>query len=442
MTEVHIGSYRSLAERENWLSLRGGPWARAVIKPNWVRHFNGRDPGDARLMTETVTSPRLIADIARQLRGRCGKLVVGDAPQFDAEWEVLWRRLELDGLLAQLRDEFGFADAEIRDLRQEVVATDTNGVIVRRERKNGDPEGYAIVDLGDLSAFAGSGFDFRRLRGADFDAEETIAHHTGGRHEYCIARTVLRSDLVIDAPKAKTHKKAGVTLCLKNLVGINGNKNFLPHHRRGSPANGGDEFPAKSSSAYQRFRAWAIDSARPILARGMFLPLVQGLRRIDVGTRSRAQIRNGNWWGNETVWRMILDLNRILLFADADGEIRRERQRDVFHVVDAIVAGEGDGPLAPDRRDMGMVIWGQDAVAVDFVTAALMGFEPMRIPVIRHSLSPHPLPITTLGPSGEGLRVEYEGRYVREWRELPNFRLRAHAGWAGHIERAVDAAAA
>ena len=57
-----------------------------------------------------------------------------------------------------------------------------------------------------------------------------------------ISRTILDADCVINLPKLKTHKKTGVTLCMKNLVGINGNKNWLPHHRLGTPAQGGDQF--------------------------------------------------------------------------------------------------------------------------------------------------------------------------------------------------------
>ena len=37
-------------------------------------------------------------------------------------------------------------------------------------------------------------------------------------------------------PKLKTHKKCGVTISLKNLVGLNTNKNLLPHHSLGTPS--------------------------------------------------------------------------------------------------------------------------------------------------------------------------------------------------------------
>ena len=64
-----------------------------------------------------------------------------------------------------------------------------------------------------------------------------------GHNDYLLSETVLSADLVVNLPKLKTHKKTGVTLALKNMVGINGDKNLLPHHSVGSIAAGGDEYP-------------------------------------------------------------------------------------------------------------------------------------------------------------------------------------------------------
>src|SRR4030095_1646955 len=82
-----------------------------------------------------------------------------------------------------------------------------------RGARAGDPEGYEPVDLGDASEFARmEPRDVALLRGADYDEEVTIHHHSAGRNEYLVARTVLTADLVINVPKIKTHKKTGVTL--------------------------------------------------------------------------------------------------------------------------------------------------------------------------------------------------------------------------------------
>jgi len=47
--------------------------------------------------------------------------------------------------------------------------------------------------------------------------------------------------------EAQDPQKAGITVSLKNLVGINGDKNWLPHHTEGNPNNGGDEHPNPGS---------------------------------------------------------------------------------------------------------------------------------------------------------------------------------------------------
>jgi uncharacterized protein (DUF362 family) len=55
--------------------------------------------------------------------------------------------------------------------------------------------------------------------------------HHPGVHQYLVAKEVIEADIIINLPKLKTHRKAGVTCALKNLIGINGNKEYLPHHR-------------------------------------------------------------------------------------------------------------------------------------------------------------------------------------------------------------------
>ncbi|HEX4931641.1 MAG TPA: hypothetical protein VFV33_00595, partial [Gemmatimonadaceae bacterium] len=77
-------------------------------------------------------------------------------------------------------------------------------------------------------------------------------------------------------------------------------------------------------------------------------------------------------------------------------------------------------------------------VAADVVAAALMGFDPARIPVIRHACAPHPLPITRLGQAFDGLEVFVDGVRLPTWRALPNHRFRPHPGWVGKIERELD----
>ncbi|RJQ07062.1 MAG: DUF362 domain-containing protein [Bacillota bacterium] len=57
--------------------------------------------------------------------------------------------------------------------------------------------------------------------------------------------------------------------------------------------------------------------------------------------------------------------------------------RPALHVVDAVVAMEGEGPGGGTLRNLGLVLAGTDAVAVDAVLAAIVGLEPADVPTTR-----------------------------------------------------------
>src|SRR5262249_53593442 len=137
------------------------------------------------------------------------------------------------------------------------------------------------------------------------------SHHTLVRHEYSIPRTVLDADLIVNLPKLKTHKKTGVTLSLKSVIGLTNEKYWLPHFTEGPPEIGGDEFD-RSQGAGER-----VVSA---LSR---LPLPRGHSLVARAPRFAAppRIIDGSWEGNQTLWKTILDLNRILFFADREGRM-------------------------------------------------------------------------------------------------------------------------
>ncbi|MBN1401440.1 MAG: DUF362 domain-containing protein [Anaerolineae bacterium] len=57
--------------------------------------------------------------------------------------------------------------------------------------------------------------------------------------------------------------------------------------------------------------------------------------------------------------------------------------RPALHILDAIVAMEGEGPSGGDPRFLGALLVGADALAVDTVAATLVGFDPLGLPVIQ-----------------------------------------------------------
>ena len=83
----------------------------------------------------------------------------------------------------------------------------------------------------------------------------------------------------------------------------------------------------------------------------------------------------GEWHGNDTAWRMTADLARIVLFADRQGILRDTPQRRFFSVIDGIIGGEGDGPLAPDPRPAGVLLASDNLLAADLAASRLMGFD-------------------------------------------------------------------
>lgn len=55
------------------------------------------------------------------------------------------------------------------------------------------------------------------------------------------------------------------------------------------------------------------------------------------------------------------------------------RPRVRLNVVDAVVGMEGEGPTTGDPVSLGLIIAGEDAVAVDMVASAIMGWNPMDV---------------------------------------------------------------
>ena len=120
--------------------------------------------------------------------------------------------------------------------------------------------------------------------------------------------------------------------------------------------------------------------------------------------------RTGNWWGNDTCWRCGLDMNKILFYGTADGRLADHPARRYFSVIDGIVGGDGEGPLAHPRRD-GVLLAGFDPVSVDIVATQIMGFDPKQIRdqvratgLVRYPLTDSELPIEVVGnqPAWQG----------------------------------------
>jgi hypothetical protein len=222
--------------------------------------------------------------------------------------------------------------------------------------------------------------------------------HGKGRHRYLVARDAMEADVVINLAKLKTHKKAGITCALKNLIGINGNKEYLPHHRIGGADLGGDCYPG--NSRVKRMLEYAADQQNLTDAgtKGrVWAGVATQLNRVLHLLGDNLGIE-GSWSGNDTIWRTGLDLNRILLYGQPNGSMSDVPQRRVIHLADAIVAGQGDGPLSPQPLSLGLLFAGNNAACVDWFGSLLLGYDPQLLPIVREAFGSFRWPISIARP--------------------------------------------
>lgn len=410
------------------------PGDRVLVKPNWVMH---RHPAEARfgagpafdcLITHTAVLRAVVDYVQLALRGE-GRIAIADAPLQGCDFEALCARARLPELLAHYRrlseqppaGGFRPLPVEIADLRLEVAVENASlggfGITMRKERRT-DESRHALVSIDGYSALEPISRDADAFRVTCYDPVGMTRAHGPGRHAYCVAREVLEADAVINVPKLKTHKKGGITVALKNLVGINGHKSYLPHHRRGSIADGGDEFLAADVLKDLASRAQDLQyrEGQPALGQRVAAAAASALMAVDRLVREDGT-ETGSWYGNDTIWRTCLDLNRILLYADREGVFRGAEPdarplRRVLHVVDGIHGGDGDGPLAPRPRPSGVVLAGASAPYVDLAAAMVMGLAWQQIPLVREAFGAfRGAPLVPGRP--EDLRLESN---VEEWR--------------------------
>lgn len=412
------------------------PGDRVVLKPNWVKEHDERFPGPGQ-WEHVVTHPAVIEAVihwvAPRLGGR-GSITVCDAPQTDSSFATLRNYCRLDEMIDRCRARWPGVGIHLLDLRPEEWHA-VDGVTVRKTTLPGDPAGSTHVKLNADSEFV-QFHGLGRLYGASYDMQETNERHREETHEYMLCRTPMDADVLINLPKLKCHKKVGLTCALKNLVGINANKNWLPHHTEGTPASGGDQFPASTAKSRLEHslmgRMKKVLFGRHFLSR-LFVPLKK-IGRLVFGDTQKV-VRSGNWHGNDTCWRMVMDLNKCLFHFDGEGTPRAKPIR-YLAVVDGIVAGEGNGPMAPDAKPCGLIVAGQSPVAVDAACARLMGFDWQKIRMLKGAFAIQNKPVAPFGHDSIVVKSNAPrwDKRLTDIDDSDHFAFKPHFGWVGAVE--------
>ncbi|MDR3610694.1 MAG: DUF362 domain-containing protein [Ignavibacteriaceae bacterium] len=348
---------------------------RILLKPNWVNHSAGKND-DLCLRTNDNF---LLAALEVILGKKPSKVIIGDAPIQGCLWDKM--------ITPAFRDKINNLSAhyaipvELKDFRRRIFNPAKNNPV--EERRPLDE--YIIFDLGKRSFLEPISISGKNIfRVTNYNPDRLADVHTAGIHKYCITKELFEADVVISLPKIKTHQKAGITGALKNLVGVNGDKDFLPHHRLGGTGFGGDCYPGKNY-----LRLWSelsLDVAnrnQGKLVYWIWIKISSILWRMTKHTK--VHHISAAWYGNDTTWRMVLDLNKIAVFGKADGTIAEEPQRMVFSLCDGIIGGQGNGPLKPEPLPLGVICFSNHSAITDISMAILMGFDFQKIPLLKEA---------------------------------------------------------
>ena len=404
------------------------PGDSVFIKPNFVSHFNPADSLEC-MITQGAVIRAALDYVYIALKGK-GKIAIGDAPSIEADFDKI---TELTGL-GKIAKYYGDQSIrpEVMDLRREKGQTHMGKL--RVEPLKGDPLGYRVVDLKKDSALMDIIGDSGRFRANNYNRDYMLEHHGAEKNEYCIAGSVLDADVVINLPKLKTHCRTGITCALKNMVGINGYKSWLPHHRSGPPAAGGDEYENQDFRKDLIVKLYDEISSSTDMYRIMPMnTLARSLSLSKYIVPFKDNLYGGSWHGNDTIPRTISDLNRIVFYADKNGELKDTPQRKMLIIVDGIIGGEKEGPQAPSAKRSGILVAGYNPVDVDIVCSRIMGFDYTKMTTFEHAMGGKRYRVFSGRP--EDIEVEAAGCHdIDGVFKAYNSHFTPPRGWMGHIE--------
>jgi len=345
-----------------------------LLKPNWVKHSSRPDD---EICLRTNDDFLLVAlDVI--LNYKPGLVILGDAPIQGCKWDEVVT-IELTNKIKSLSIKYNIP-IRIEDFRRRIYDVSIN-----------DPESdlkslsdYLIFDLGKQSYLEEITIPGKNnFRVTNYNPDRMSSAHSQGVHKYCISKAFFDADVVISLPKIKTHQKAGITGAVKNIVGINGDKDFLPHHRLGGANMGGDCYPGSSKLRY--LSEVLLDKANRNQGKRIFW-IWQKFSSLfwKLSFPKPEHSLAAGWHGNDTTWRMVMDLNKIATYGNSDGSLSEKPVRQLFSLCDGIIGGQGDGPLEPKPLPLGVISFTNNSFVNDRAMALLMGFPIEKIPLLNN----------------------------------------------------------
>jgi uncharacterized protein (DUF362 family) len=385
-----------------------------LVKPNLVMH--PRAPEDEKCLT---THPNFILfAVEAILEFKPLKVIIGDAPVQSCNWGKIFEPSFYEQL-AILEKKYN-TKITLLDFRR-TVWSDSLKVTTEIHPLSE----YIIFDLKEDSYLDPVTDEVNKFRVTNYDPDTLSFSHKKGKHLYCIAKEFFEADVIIQLPKVKTHQKAGITNALKNLVGINGDKDYLPHHKIGGSGKGGDCYPG--SHPLRRISEKILDRANKNIGSLVYYPwlaISKFLWKIVPGSPYHSL--SAGWYGNDTTWRMVADLNKIALYGNLSGQFAKQHIRKIFSLCDGIICGQGNGPLEPKPLPLGVILFSNDSLLTDLAAAKLMRFDESLIPLIRELKK-------DWYPEDYSLRLNDEVVSLEALKKISIITMPA-PGWVGHIE--------
>lgn len=401
------------------------PGTSVLLKPNWVLHYNKSGHTLDCSITHNVF---IIAVLREVLAAKPYRVIIADAPIQSADFA----RIISPALLEEILRARVSSDVVISDLRN-VIAVEENGVLTTKAA-NRSIESIITFDLGQNSLLEEISIHAHRFRNTSYNPDVMRQAHSCGYHLYRLCCEPFEADVIINLPKLKAHGKVGITAAIKNVVGLNADKDILPHHRTGGSSLGGDCY--KGFKPLKRLSELCLDKSNRRIGYSSYFYWIKMAGACNFLHKIMGDPDlEGKWYGNDTVWRMVLDLNRLILYGRSDGRIGKKPRRNVLTITDGILAGEGNGPLAPTPLPLGVVTCGTNSPTLDLVHAGLFHFDWKKIPLIRESFRTDcQLPLTMVRPEQIKVQTSKGVFSPDEVAEAFGVSCQPPDGWKNHIE--------